>query len=64
MIDRQKWSPGLSAGYLRGIGRGHLGRKTFLVTCPIDLGSTMEVYLDGKKSPEELEQNRPGLGSG
>jgi L-threonine kinase len=37
------WAPGTCGELVEGTWEG----KPFLVTCPIDLGSTMEVYLDG-----------------
>ena len=61
MTDRngaRAWAPGTCGDLVEGTWEG----KPFLVTCPIDLGSTMEVYLDGEKEvPKSLNKTGRAL---
>lgn len=50
-LRARAWAPGTCGELVEGTLEG----KPFLITCPIDLGSTVEVYPDGEKNiPETL----------
>ncbi|MFA5536965.1 MAG: GHMP kinase, partial [Bacillota bacterium] len=57
ILKAKAWAPGTCGELVEGA----IGESTFLITCPIDMGSTIEISQSGEGFPKEFSKTAKGI---